>query len=152
MSRPIKRRPKRRVSKSRESRLDPLVGEAVVDCYGESEQITGLYTMMDAHLSVPFKTMVLGVPVTVERVNLNEREEIVAVCRRDRIRQTALSANVRETVTPWKFSVEGESGSEADEYGGADPRWGRDRSDGEGDAAAVHPRLQTEDRPGGRRV
>jgi calcium binding protein len=91
MIRPIKRRPKRRVSKSRKTRktrLDALVAEAVVDCYGESEQITGLYTMMDSHLSVPFKTMVLGVPVTVERVDLNQREEIVAVCRRARIRQT----------------------------------------------------------------
>ena len=44
--------------------------------------------MMDSHLSVPFKTMVLGVPVTVERVDLNQWEEIVAVCRRARIRQT----------------------------------------------------------------
>ena len=44
--------------------------------------------MIDIHLAVPFKTMVLGVAVTVERVDLNQREEIVAVCRRDRIRQT----------------------------------------------------------------
>lgn len=34
----------------------------------------------------------------------------------------ALSANMSETVTPWKFSVEGESGSEANEPGGAAPR------------------------------
>jgi hypothetical protein len=88
MRRPIKRRPKRRVSKSRKTRLDALVAEAVVDCYGESEQITGLYTMMDSRLSVPFRTIVLGVPVTVERLDLNQREEIVAVCRRARIRQT----------------------------------------------------------------
>jgi hypothetical protein len=88
MNRPIKHRPKRRVSKSRTTHLDALVAEAVVDCYGESEQITGLYTMMDSHLAVPFKTVVLGVPVTVERVDLNQREEIVAVCRRARIRQT----------------------------------------------------------------
>lgn len=32
--------------------------------------------------------MLLGVSVTVLRVDLNQREEIVAVCRRDRIRQT----------------------------------------------------------------
>jgi hypothetical protein len=30
---------------------------------------------------------------------------------------SALSASMRETVTPWEFSVEGESGSEADEHG-----------------------------------
>lgn len=88
MNRPIQRRPKHRVSKSRKTRLDALVAEAVVDCYVESEEITGLYTMMNLHLAVPFKTMVLGVPVTVERVDLNQRQEIVAVCRRAGIRQT----------------------------------------------------------------
>src|SRR5262245_56665645 len=64
-------------------------------------------------------------------------------------RRRALSANIGETVPPWEFSVEGESGSEADEHGRAGPRWGRDRSDGEGAATAVHPRLQAEDRLGG---
>jgi Integrase core domain len=46
-----------------------------------------------------------------------------------------------ETVTPWKFNVEGESGSEADEIRGAGPRWAGDRSRGEGQAAAIPPRL-----------
>jgi hypothetical protein len=73
MNRPIKRRPKRRVSKSRKTRLDALVAEAVVDCYGESEQMTGLYTMMDSHVAVPFKTVVLRVPVPVGRIDLNQR-------------------------------------------------------------------------------
>src|SRR6266446_7315618 len=57
-----------------------------------------------------------------------------------------------ETVTPWEFSVEGESGSESDERIGAGPRWARDRGGGEGDAAAVHGGVQAEDRPGGRRL
>ncbi|HKC92566.1 MAG TPA: hypothetical protein VKB81_00970, partial [Nitrospira sp.] len=34
-------------------------------------------------------------------------------------RRAALPANMSETVTTGKFSVEGESGSEADEHGGA---------------------------------
>ena len=88
MSQPAKRRPKRGISQRRKARLDELVAEAVVDCYNESEQITGLYTMIGSNLAVPFKTMVLGVLVTVERVDLNQREEIVAVCRRARVRQT----------------------------------------------------------------
>src|SRR5205085_5214096 len=33
----------------------------------------------------------------------------------------ALPANMSETATPWKFSVEGESGSESDERIGAGP-------------------------------
>src|SRR5438552_3083942 len=57
-----------------------------------------------------------------------------------------------ETVTPWKFSVEGESGSESDERIGAGPRWAGDRGGGKSDAAAVLGRVQTEDRPGGRRL
>src|SRR5713101_2490212 len=64
---------------------------------------------------------------------------------------TPLSVNMGETVTPWEFSVEGESGSESDERIGAGPR-ASDRGGGEGDAAAVHGGVQTEDRPGGRRL
>jgi len=45
--------------------LDELVEEAIVDCYNESEQVTGLYTMIEDNLAVPFGTAVLGVPVTV---------------------------------------------------------------------------------------
>ena len=70
------------------ARLDKLVGEAIVDCYDESEQATGLYTMIENNLALPFETTVLGMPVTVERVRLTLREEIVAVCRRGRARQT----------------------------------------------------------------
>jgi hypothetical protein len=36
--------------------------------------------MIDDNLALPFETMVLGVPVTVERVDLTQRDEIVAVC------------------------------------------------------------------------
>src|SRR2546422_9202766 len=57
-----------------------------------------------------------------------------------------------ETVTPWKFSVEGEAGLESDERIGAGPRWVGNRGGGEGDAAAVHGGVQAEDRPGGRRL
>ena len=42
---------------------------------------------MGDNLAVPFETTVLGVPVTVERVDLNRSEQIVAVCRRGRDRQ-----------------------------------------------------------------
>jgi hypothetical protein len=74
-----------RISKAR---LDRLVEEAIVDCYTESEQATGLYTMIENNLALPFETTVLGVPVTVERVDLTHRDEIVAVCWRARVRQT----------------------------------------------------------------
>jgi hypothetical protein len=36
---------------------------------------------------VPFETVVLGVSVTVERIDLTRSDEIVAVCRRGTVRQ-----------------------------------------------------------------
>jgi len=79
---------KQRGKRLSKTRLDRLVVEAIVDCYNESEQVTGLYTMIEGNLALPFETMVLGVQVTVERVDLTQREEIVALCRRAGVRQT----------------------------------------------------------------
>ena len=67
--------------------LDKLISEATVDCYNESEQLTGLFTMLEENLTVPFATTVLGVEVTVERIDMNDADDIVAVCRRGRKRQ-----------------------------------------------------------------
>ena len=50
--------------------------------------MTGWFTVIEKHLAVPFETMVMGVPVTVERIDLNRDEQIVAVCRRGRDRQS----------------------------------------------------------------
>ena len=65
---------KQRGKRLSKTRLDRLVEEAIVDCYNESEQVTGLYTMIEGNLALPFETMVLGVQVTVERVDLTQRE------------------------------------------------------------------------------
>jgi len=65
-----------------------MIEEATVDCYNESEQITGWFTMIADNLAVPFETMILGVPVTVERIELNRSEQIVAVCSRGREQQS----------------------------------------------------------------
>jgi hypothetical protein len=66
--------------------LDALVAEAVVDAYDDDEQLAGLYSMIEDYLVVPFTTQVLGVDVTVRRVDLR-RGAIVAVCQRGRTRQ-----------------------------------------------------------------
>ena len=68
--------------------LDELIEQATVDCYNESEQVTGLFTMIEEHLALPFTTTVLGVPVTIARVDVTATDEIVAICTRDRHRQT----------------------------------------------------------------
>ncbi|HWX46245.1 MAG TPA: hypothetical protein VNY52_13110 [Solirubrobacteraceae bacterium] len=65
-----------------------MVEEATVDCYNEAEQVTGLLTVIEDELTVPFKTRVLGVEVTVERVDLTGEDQIVAICSREKLRQT----------------------------------------------------------------
>jgi hypothetical protein len=69
------------------ARLDELVEEATVDCYGESEQISGFFSMLEEQLAVPFKSSLLGVEIVVERIDITDEEEIVAMCRRGRSRQ-----------------------------------------------------------------
>jgi hypothetical protein len=81
------RRRKNAALRLSEARLAEMIEKATVDAYGESEQTTGWFTMIDQNLAVPFETTVLGVPVTVERIDLNASEQIVAVCRRGRNRQ-----------------------------------------------------------------
>jgi hypothetical protein len=56
------------------------------NAYNDDEQLTGLFTMIEDHLVVPFTTTVLGVEVTVEKVDL-AADSIVAVCNRGRDRQ-----------------------------------------------------------------
>jgi hypothetical protein len=63
--------------------LDALIEEATIDAYNEDEQITGLFTMLDEHLTVPFDTELLGITVTVKKIDLTLEHDIVPICRRD---------------------------------------------------------------------
>jgi len=65
-----------------EADLDQLVEEATVDCYDETEQVSGLYTMLEDNLALPFETILFGATVTVERIDLTDRDDIVAFCNR----------------------------------------------------------------------
>ncbi|MPZ26102.1 MAG: hypothetical protein GEV12_06540 [Micromonosporaceae bacterium] len=69
------------------ARLDELIEQATVDCYNEDEQLTGLFTMVQENLSMPFDTTVLGVDVTVEDIDLTGTGQIVAICVRGAARQ-----------------------------------------------------------------
>jgi Calcium binding len=69
------------------ARLDDLVEEALVDAYGESEQVTGFFTMMENDLRLPFETEVLGMSVIVEAIDITEDDQLVAVCRKDKTKQ-----------------------------------------------------------------
>ena len=63
-----------------------MVEEATIDCYDEEEQLTGLATMVEENLEVPFTTMVLGIMVTVTGVT-HTSHGLVADCVRDKHKQ-----------------------------------------------------------------
>jgi hypothetical protein len=67
--------------------LDTMIEEATIDAYSDEEQITGLFTMLEEHLALPFDTEVLGMNVTVRKIDLTAGNEIVAICRRDAHKQ-----------------------------------------------------------------
>ena len=74
------------------AKLDALVEEAIVDAYGEEEQLMGFFTMIQDNLKTPFETTVLGMDVEGEGVDLigQNNSHIVAICRRGRHRQAIL--------------------------------------------------------------
>ncbi len=63
-----------------------MVAEAVMDCYDEHEQLSGLFAMIESEMTMPFETEVLGVPVVVRKVDLRS-SGIVAICHRGWLRQ-----------------------------------------------------------------
>jgi hypothetical protein len=64
-----------------------MIAEATVDCYNDSECVTGFYTMINDLLKVPFQTEVLGVDVTVTGVDLGNDDQIAGICAHRRWRQ-----------------------------------------------------------------
>jgi hypothetical protein len=68
--------------------LAVMIEEATVDAYNEDEQLTGLFTMLEEHLAVPFTTAVLGVEVTVRGLDLTPDGRIVAQCSSGGVRQS----------------------------------------------------------------
>ena len=47
----------------------------------------GFFTVLEERLKLPFKTEVLGMEVIVERLDLADDDQIVAVCSRSKSRQ-----------------------------------------------------------------
>jgi hypothetical protein len=64
-----------------------MVEEATVDAHDEAEQATGWYTMFEEHLGLPFETQVLGVTVSVKRIELRDDDRIAAICTRGGVKQ-----------------------------------------------------------------
>lgn len=70
-----------------DAELDALIEQATVEAYTDNEQLSGLHTAIEEHLALPFTTDVLGVKVSVGRIDLTADGRIVAVCERDGVRQ-----------------------------------------------------------------
>ncbi len=74
------------MSELNEAELDALIAQATVDCYNEDEELAGFAAMIEDNLAVPFETTVLGVTVTVRKIDQTE-SGIVAICIRGNHRQ-----------------------------------------------------------------
>jgi hypothetical protein len=60
--------------------LDKLIEEAIVDCYDEAEQASGLFTMIEENLALPFRTSILGIEVSVVAIEMDNDGGLKAVC------------------------------------------------------------------------
>ena len=69
------------------AKLEAMVEEAVVDAYGDEEQKVGFLTMLQEHLVLPFSVNILGFEAVVGKVDMTPDGRIVAICRREGIRQ-----------------------------------------------------------------
>ncbi len=61
--------------------LEKLIEEATVDCYDESECLSGFAVMMEDNLEFPFTAKVIGEEVIVTGVT-EEKDKILAKCER----------------------------------------------------------------------
>ena len=68
--------------------LDQLIEEATIDAYNASEQAGGCFAMMEENLALPFVTQVLGQDVTVVKIDMTHRDEILAMCLRGKQQQS----------------------------------------------------------------
>jgi hypothetical protein len=59
--RKLKGKPDTNLPSFSKAKLEKLIEEAVVDAYGEEEQVGGFLTMMEEHLALPFSANILGV-------------------------------------------------------------------------------------------
>jgi len=84
---PKKKAAKKATSRISKARLAEMSEEATVDAYGDSEQATGWFTMLEDNLELPFETEVLGVPVRVARIDQRDDDRLVAICVRGRDEQ-----------------------------------------------------------------
>jgi len=85
--RKLKRKPEPDLPFLTKAKLEALVEEAVVDAYGDEEQTGGFFAMIEEYLALPFSVSILGVEAVVEKVDITRDGRIVAVCKRNGVKQ-----------------------------------------------------------------
>ena len=85
--RKLKRKPEANLPSLSKARLVALIEEAVVDAYGDEKQTGGFFTMIEERLALPLSVSILGVEAVAEKVDMTRDGRIVAVCKRDGIKQ-----------------------------------------------------------------
>jgi len=66
------------------ARLEELIDEATIDCYGKDEEHTGLLTMIEEYVVCPFRAKVIGETVEVTGFRWPDSGYgLLAVCRRN---------------------------------------------------------------------
>ena len=82
--------------------LEDLIDEATVDCYDDSECLSGFTVMIEDNLEFPFSAKVIGEEIMVTGVT-EEKDEILAECERKGKKYTVDILNV-EFTSPVKGS------------------------------------------------
>lgn len=70
-----------------QDRLEELIAEATVDCYGEYEQHIGLRVAVTDSVQCPFTAQIIGEKVEVLKLTDNG-EAIIATCRKPNTKKT----------------------------------------------------------------
>ena len=92
----------------RRTRLEALIEEAMVDCYGEDEQVWGLFYILEERLRFPLQAVVLGKAVTIVGLDdsrSNLRRGIIARLRKGDQEYTVALSDL-EVVNPDPVSAE----------------------------------------------
>src|SRR5262249_17100639 len=87
-TRPQTRARARRQRRLSPRRLDELIERAIVDAYGPAEQAVAFHATLEQELALPFNTVVLGMTVSVKKLDVTDRGEVVAICCRGRERSS----------------------------------------------------------------
>ncbi|HXC83545.1 MAG TPA: hypothetical protein VNV62_16985 [Trebonia sp.] len=82
-----------------EPQLNEMIAEALVDAHDQDEALLGFHSLIVEQLAVPFKTVVLGVPVTVENIGLASHG-LTATCVSGKYRQEIHLVDLPLPTTP----------------------------------------------------